>query len=144
MLLALYVSRDDPFPLHAFMWLKRPILEPQARPHLVGGTELSSIAFFLLWSSSASLEPSLILALQVGLSWAMASQLLGSTWRCFMSRLQTSTYLSFGRPAGLCPEASDPYRMSCGNRPSGMRFTCLSQLRRLLLRVMRMSWHPVL
>ena len=41
----------------------------------------------------------------------------------FMSRITTSRYRSCGRPVGLFPEASSPYRRSLGMRPSGMRWT---------------------
>jgi len=45
----------------------------------------------------------------------------------FMSRFTTSQYQSCGRPVGLLPQASSPYRRSLGMRPSGMRWTWPSQ-----------------
>jgi hypothetical protein len=67
LLLALNGPRDDLFPLQAFMWPKIPILEAQARSHLVQvktarWTELLCIVFFYAVVLSAILEPSLMLA----------------------------------------------------------------------------------
>ena len=51
------------------------------------------------------------------------SVFMPSAWR---SRLHTSLKHSWGRPAGLFPAASSPYKTSFGMRPSFIRVTCPS------------------
>ena len=74
------------------------------------------------------------------------SHLLVLMWSSFIYHFNTSTYRYLGKgwPAGIFQSGSSPYSMSCGNKPCGIWYTRPSQIRRLLLITMRMSWHPAL
>ena len=73
----------------------------------------------------------LLLCLQASLSVAVTFQesvFMRSAWR---SRLHTSLKRSWGRPVGIFPVASSPYKRSFGRRPSFIRVTCPSHRMRL-------------
>ena len=76
-------------------------------------------------------NPAFTLCLQASLSVALASHesvFMPSAWR---SRLHTSMKRSWGRPVGLFPVASSPYKRSFGMRPSFIHVTCPSHRMRL-------------
>ena len=74
---------------------------------------------------------SFTVCLQASLSVAVTSQesvFMPSAWK---SRLRTSLKCSWGRPLGLFPVASSPYKRCFGMRPSFIRVTCPSHRMRL-------------
>ena len=76
-------------------------------------------------------NPTFTVCLQAYLSVAVTSQdsmFMPSAWR---SCLHTSLKRSWGRPVGLFPVASSPYKRSFGMRPSFIRVTCPSHRVRL-------------
>ena len=76
-------------------------------------------------------NPTFTVCLQAFLSVAVTSQesvFMPSAWRF---RLHTSLKRSWGRPVGLFPVASSPYKRSFGMRPSFIHVTCPSHRMRL-------------
>ncbi len=80
-----------------------------------------------------SLSFMLVLTASRQLTWSAvaASKSAGFRLPAFRSCLQTSLYQSAGLPVGLVPEASSPYMMSLGIRPSCIRQTWPSKHRHL-------------
>ncbi len=121
--------------LQCLLWLNSPIRERQSLLQLLQekpvtasvGTDSALCRLCCLFSSHWSLLfPSLSFMLVL-----TASKSAGFRLPASRSRLQTYLYQSAGLPVGLVPEASSPYMMSLGIRPSCIRQTWPSQRRRL-------------
>ncbi len=132
--------------LQFLLWQNSPIREWQSLLQLLQvkpviasvGTDSALCRLRCLFSSHWSLLfPSLsfmlVLTASRQLTWSVvaASKSVGFRLPAFRSCWQTSLYRSAGLPVGLMPEASSPYMMSLGIRPSCIRETWPSQRRRL-------------
>ncbi len=132
--------------LQCLLWLNSPIREQQSLLQLQQvkpltaslGTDTALCRLLCRFSSHWSfLFPSLsfmlVLTASRQLTWSAvaASKSAGFRLPAFRSCLQTSFYWSAGLPVGLVPEASSPYVMSLGIRPSCIWQTWPSQRRHI-------------
>ena len=142
----LSVSKDNRFApiVQRLLWLWRPIRKWQSLSlleHVKAVVGLQARHTVFLWSifssaftrcvSSYCDNLSFTVCLHASLSVAVTSQesmFMPSAWR---SRLHTSLKRSWGRPVGLFPVTSSPYKRSFGMRPSFIRVTCPSHRMRL-------------
>ena len=144
--LHLSVSRDHRFApiVQRLLWLWRPNREWQSLPNLdhmkavVGLLARHTVFLWSLFSSAftrcVSLycdNPSFTVCFQASLSVAVTSQESVFLPNVSRSRLHMSLKRSWGRPVGLFPVTSSPYKRSFGMRPSFIRVTCPSHRMRL-------------